>query len=192
MNKEERKTVVMNVAMKQVVEKGFFGFSVKDVADLAKFQSVVIYRDFGTRENLLLESYRYVEKEMNAFLESMSIPPLSDPQELMSLIQYFWYNYFQMLLRQKEKTLYYSFYRNAYLTGKDDVSSDDEGIVKFKEMAIKVFGIDDDQKLKMMKYHIQDMSLNYAVKILLGQIADTPAVYEDVKRLIFTGLNSLS
>ena len=53
MDAEERKNKMMDATMQMVAAKGLDSFSVAQTANFASINEALVYRDFGTKENLL-------------------------------------------------------------------------------------------------------------------------------------------
>lgn len=53
MEASERKRKIMDATMRIVAEKGLESFAVLQAAKLAHVNEALVYRDFGTKENLL-------------------------------------------------------------------------------------------------------------------------------------------
>ncbi|MGX8680161.1 MAG: TetR/AcrR family transcriptional regulator, partial [bacterium] len=99
MKREERQKTILDTTMRLIAEYGFFDFSMKDVAERVQISGVVVYRDFESRENLMIEAYKSVREEFIHFSEALMVPAESNQSIKTGILKYIGYSYMKFLVR---------------------------------------------------------------------------------------------
>lgn len=192
-----RKKKIMDATMQIVAEKGLETFSVIQVSKRTHINEALIYRDFGTKENLLFECYNEVAKEVAALYENPQKIDMSDPNAMVKACHDIFIQYFSFLVKNSYKTIYYQSYRDSehimtyILKEKNGQAASFDG---FKYLILPITQIANLPEGMTMDYvwtYIMDTSGIFAKRIIRKELPDTEESYEAVWKLLFTGLAGL-
>lgn len=106
MKREERQKTILDTTMRLIAEYGFFDFSMKDVAERVQISGVVVYRDFESRENLMIEAYKSVREEFFHFSEALMVPAESNQSIKTGILKYIGYSYMKFLVRLGHRLIF--------------------------------------------------------------------------------------
>lgn len=192
-----RKEKIMDATMKIVADKGLETFAMIQVSKKAHINEALIYRDFGTKENLLFECYNAVAKQVSDLYSNPSTIDLSSKESILKAMHDAWMAYFTFLVKNDYKTIYYQSYRDSvhmytYLQKeKEGEAADFDG---FKSMMKPIIGLVELPQGMNMDYiwtFIMDTSSIFAKRIIRKELPDTKESYENIWNLLFSGLRSL-
>lgn len=99
MEASERKRKIMDATMRIVAEKGLESFAVLQAAKLAHVNEALVYRDFGTKENLLFECYNLVANEVAGLYDDAPELVLADDEKMFEQFHEMWIDYFTFLIK---------------------------------------------------------------------------------------------
>ena len=76
---DDTKTRIILAAIKAVRQYGLEGVRIQNVSELAGVSSGAIYRHFDGKEQLLVECFTYVDKQVAVIFEHLRFNPLDVP-----------------------------------------------------------------------------------------------------------------
>jgi AcrR family transcriptional regulator len=194
MDAEERREKMKSAVMHVVAEKGLDSFSVAQAAEHADINEALVYRDFGTRENLLNECYRDVNKEILRQYGNETSHTYHNNADVQEQMYRHWLVFFQCLVRMGFKTLFFQQYRDSSLCrnemAKNPVDCKDDA----KETFIAVYSkfAKSQNNAEFVAAFIIDGSVLFAKRIISGEMPDTKETYNIIWHMLNGGLKEMS
>ncbi len=111
MRKEERMEKLIDATMQIIAEKGLNGFSMIQVSKKAGINEGLMYRDFGTKNNLLFSCYDTFNHEIGQLFTNIEFHSRKIP--IHDQIHILWKLYFDFLVKSTYKTIFYLEYRDS-------------------------------------------------------------------------------
>lgn len=113
-SEEESRKLMMNAAIKIVAERGFEGFTTKRWAATAGVAEGSLYYHFKSKDDLLEQTFFYIDSEIAELYSDVTdvYKDVKSPEELSKYLIDGWKRYYNYLVSNPERTLFY--YR--YLT----------------------------------------------------------------------------
>ena len=191
MKKSERIKIVKAATQELIAKGGVVNFSIKEVSQMTGIVEPMIFRDFTTTKNLFNECYLDYVRELDQFFETIQIPPFSDRSQYKGHLQFFWFSYMSYLIRKGHATVfYYEFKFNE--TGKLKIQKDQAlQPVHLMKQLLEVLDIRDDMMAQVIWSYIEMNALSFASQIINGQLDNTPAVLDTIRKLVFHGLEAI-
>lgn len=183
--------------MRIVADKGLETFAMIQVSKKTHINEALIYRDFGTKENLLYECYNRVAQEVSALYDNPPMIDLTNKEEILKAMHDAWMVYFTFLVKNDYKTIYYQSYRDSvhmhtYIEKeKAGEAADFDGFRKMMKPVLGLARLPEGMNMDYIWTFIMDTSGIFAKRIIRQELADTPESYECIWNLLFTGLVSL-
>ena len=191
-NKQEE---LMNTTYVVVAENGIDTFSMKTVTTRLGVSEGLIYKYFDTREGLLLKSFIAFEETISNLMKECAKDKIEgETQE--ERRERIWKRYFNFLLENNYKTLFYFEYRWSYRYAdycKMMVKSGRDYQDSMQEFAKAVLG-----HRAMNEFDRENVSWvientgRYAKKVLLGDMDHSEEIVHRVYQLIFFGVGKLA
>ena len=188
MEASERKRKIMDATMRIVAEKGLESFAVLQAAKLAHVNEALVYRDFGTKENLLFECYNLVANEVAGLYDDAPELVLADDEKMFEQFHEMWIDYFTFLIKNDYKTLYYQSYRDSehiktYVQKEaEGKTADFTGLTRVVEPVI--------MSMHYIWTYLMDISAVFAKRIIRKELPDTKESYEFIWNLMASGLSA--
>ena len=113
MEKPDRRQEFLKTTMQLVSEKGFGGFSMKQVTCKMGVSEALIYKYFESKEALLYACFESMHRRIAALFVSYRLPPLEDARSVLWAIRGLWMRYFGFLVQCGYETIYYFAYRDS-------------------------------------------------------------------------------
>jgi AcrR family transcriptional regulator len=193
MDAAERKMKMMDAAIRTVAEKGLESFSVAQAAARANINEALVYRDFGTKENLLCECFIHVNHEMlDAFKNEQKLKTKNETNVLARAHSH-WMILFAKLIDSDYKTLFYQQYRDSSYKMKEAEKQ------KIKQYDVKtVFAhsfvqfLKDPNDIDYVSTFIIDGMVLFAKMIICKELPNNEETYERIWELMNSGLQGLT
>ena len=182
--------------MRIVAEKGLESFAVLQAAKLAHVNEALVYRDFGTKENLLFECYNLVANEVAGLYDDAPELVLADDEKMFEQFHEMWIDYFTFLIKNDYKTLYYQSYRDSehiktYVQKEaEGKTADFTGLTRVVEPVIKAFPLPEGMSMHYIWTYLMDISAVFAKRIIRKELPDTKESYEFIWNLMASGLSA--
>lgn len=172
--KSEKKELLLDCTMRAVAENGLLAVSMQMVTKMASTAEGLIYKHFQTKENLLLECYLSLYREIREKIESgiAQGKKARSKEEMFSFLREIWKKYFYYLVSNPYKAKYFYEYRNsAYMKSAAEAGKIDPKNFFFKTVELftlfdekfKLFGKID---MKWFFYYVADLSIVFAIRVI--------------------------
>ena len=191
-NKQEE---LMNTTYVVVAENGIDTFSMKTVTTRLGVSEGLIYKYFDTREGLLFKSFVAFEAQISELMKNYAEETI-EGETLEQRGERIWKGYFNFLLENNYKSLFYFEYRWSYRYAdyrKMANSVNSEYFDSMQEFAKAILG--HPAKSTMDRENVSWVIENtgfYVKKVLLGDMEKNDEIIHKVYRLIFFGVGALA
>jgi|LAHS01.1.fsa_nt_gb AcrR family transcriptional regulator len=193
MDASERKKKMIDAAMKTVALKGLDSFSVAQAASYAGINEALVYRDFGTKENLLNECFLTVNKEiMDHFTSDVNLH-FNIQGDVAAQMHDHMDRFYKVLVEGGYKTLFYQQYRDS------SYKMDEEMKQKFQEYDVKGIFQKIMSKYLMDKGYVDflcvyliDGTVLFAKRVINGEIPNNEEYTKRIWNLLNYGMRGLS
>ncbi|NLH63112.1 MAG: TetR/AcrR family transcriptional regulator [Erysipelotrichaceae bacterium] len=188
-----RKMKMMDAAMKTIAEKGLESFSVAQAAVRANINEALVYRDFGTKENLLCECFAQVNHEMLDAFKYEEKLKTKDESSVLARAHSHWMILFAKFIESDYKTLFYQQYRDSSYKMREAEKQ------KIKQYDVKtIFAqsfvqfLKDPNDIDYVSAFIIDGMVFFAKMIICKELPNTEETYEKIWELMNGGLQGLT
>ena len=191
-NKQEE---LMNTTYVVVAENGIDTFSMKTVTTRLGVSEGLIYKYFDTREGLLFKSFVAFEAQISELMKNYAEETI-EGETLEQRRERIWKGYFNFLLENNYKSLFYFEYRWSYRYAdyrKMANSVNSEYFDSMQEFAKAILG--HPAKSTMDRENVSWVIENtgfYVKKVLLGDMEKSDEIIHKVYQLIFFGVGALA
>ena len=191
-NKQEE---LMNTTYVVVAENGIDTFSMKTVTTRLGVSEGLIYKYFDTREGLLFKSFVAFEAQISELMKNYAEETI-EGETLEQRRERIWKGYFNFLLENNYKSLFYFEYRWSYRYAdyrKMANSVNSEYYDSMQEFGKVILG--HPAKSAMDRENVSWVIENtgfYVKKVLLGDMEKSDEIIHKVYQLIFFGVGALA
>lgn len=192
MDAAERKNKMMDAAMKMVAEKGLDSFSVAQAAAAANINEALVYRDFGTKENLLNECYMSVNKQILDLYKNEYMPAGDSEKDLFEEMYDHWHRFFECLINSGYKTLFLQQYRDSTYKMASGAQREGQNDVKVVFKKIFIAFAKNKEDIDYICTYLIDGSVLFAKRIICKEVQNDEEIYQKVWCLLSGGLRGLS
>lgn len=192
-----RREEFLDITMKIVVEKGFGGFSMKQVTGKMGVSEALIYKYFETKEKLLYDCFESFHMRVAYLFKNFALPELSTPRDYYSAIRALWFTYFDFLVKGDYKTIYYFTYRDSPYISYVEQNDNEARNTYFSDFARIMHEMNSHihftEKVEgdYLWTYILDTSGIFAKRIIRGELPNTAESYEKTWQLISKGLMAI-
>lgn len=181
---------MMEATMRCVAEKGMDTFSVAQAAAMAGINEALVYRDFGSRENLLMECYEQINHEICSLYQ---VPAQEAAKKNSGNLYDNWHAFFLCLLNNGYRTLFYQQFRDSRhkMTPEQRKKVQKHDIKLLFKQAWIEHG-NSEQSASFVASYVVDGSVLFAKRILCGELEDTEEMYLKIWKMLDGGMKSLS
>ncbi len=192
------KGILQKATIDLVAEEGLHGFSMKRVTQRAGVSEALVYKHFGTKENLLFSCFLSVHKQIGALFNNLNILALNHTKaEMYTAVRMYWMIYFDYLVRHGNETIFYFSFRDSTFTEKIRAHRPEDAVTTFKDFAGFVDAVDAKVNLyntttqEHLWTYVLDTTGMFARRVIRGDLPNTPESIEHIWRLIFGGIAGL-
>lgn len=178
--------------MKAVRQYGLEGVRIQNVSEFAEISPGAIYRHFEGKEQLLVECFTYVDKQVAAIFEGMTLNPLAMLANPMGTVKGLWLPYFRFWTARPDETIFYHRFRDSSFFPKYDKSRDVTYFNTFIGMIRvfkRVFPSLDRINQDLLWLHVLTSTVLYAKYVVEGTLPNTPETEDTVFQLLAAGLS---
>ena len=178
--------------MKAVRQYGLEGVRIQNVSEFAEISPGAIYRHFEGKEQLLVECFTYVDKQVAAIFEGMTLNPLAMLANPMGTVKGLWLPYFRFWTARPDETIFYHRFWDSSFFPKYDKSRDVTYFNTFIGMIRvfkRVFPSLDRINQDLLWLHVLTSTVLYAKYVVEGTLPNTPETEDTVFQLLTTGLS---
>ena len=191
---KNRKDELMRATIEIVAKDGLSNFSMRKVTEKIGVSEALIYKYFGTKDQLLYDCFMVMHKDLAAVFDTYTIPPITSDADFEKACEMLFRTYFEFLIQGKERTIYYFEYRDsAYI---NEIT---ESCSKYRETncpnLVKIFdtlksyqSIDESIEPHYLWTYILDTSGIFAKRVIRGELPDTEYTFSTVWKLISRGI----
>ena len=189
MTKEERQKKTIEAVKKIVAEKGMDGFSIRQAAELTGINEALIYRDFYTKDQLLDICYKEVQDEVAQIYGTIGPLTLNTEEQTISAMKHMWMASFQYLLDHRDNTLFLRNYRESSYRQKLLEASEKREPKYFFDARDKfAMVLPSDIDMHCTWVYVIDFSIEFAMRILTGELPLDQKSVSHIWQLMFNGL----
>ena len=178
--------------MKAVRQYGLEGVRIQNVSEFAEISPGAIYRHFEGKEQLLVECFTYVDKQVAAIFEGMTLNPLAMLANPMGTVKGLWLPYFRFWVAHPDETVFYHRFRDSAFFPEYDKRRDATYFHTFIGMVrlfMKVFPALRQINQDLLWLHILTSTVMYAKYVVEGTLPDNQETEETIFQLLTTGLS---
>ena len=189
---DDTRTRIIFAAMKAVRQYGLEGMRIQNVSDLAGVSPGALYRYFESKDQLILESFQYVDKQAAAIFEHLKFNPLLMVTDPMGAVKSLWLPYFRFWVSHPDETVFYHRFRDSAFFPKYDKSRDISYFGTFIGMVQlfkKVFPALDRMNQDLLWLHVLTGTVMYAKYVVEGVIPNNQETEETVFQFLTEGLS---
>lgn len=193
-DKITKKELLLDYTMRAVAENGLMSFSMQTVTKMAGTAEGLIYKHYQTKENLLLQCYLYIYKEIRECIEKdATLPELTTKEDAFEYLRNLWEKYFNYLMSNSYKTLYMYEYRVSPYMKAAVINGDIDPKNYFKKTVNTFYTLDDKFQvlgridLRSLFIYITDVTIVFAVRIINEGNTFDESLYENIWNLIWSG-----
>lgn len=189
---DDTRTRIIFAAIKAVRQYGLEGVRIQNVSELAGISSGAIYRHFDSKEQLLVECFTYVDRQVAAIFEHLKFNPLMMIVNPMEAIKGLWLPYFRYWTSHPDETVFYHRFRDSAFFPQYDKSRDVTYFGTFIGMVHvfkKVFPSLDRINQDLLWLHVLTSTVMYAKYVVEGTLPNNKETEDTVFQLLTTGLS---
>ncbi len=186
------KTRILCAAIKAVRQYGLEGVRIQNVSELAEISSGAIYRHFESKDQLLVECFTYVDKQVAAIFEHLRINPLEMLADPVGAVRQLWLPYFRFWTSRPDETVFYHRFRDSTFFPQYNKSRDVDcfktflGMINvFKKVFPRLNQINED----LLWLHVLTSTVLYAKYVVEGVLPNSQETEDAVFQLLITGLS---
>ena len=188
---DDTKTRIIFAAMKAVRQYGLEGMRIQNVSDLAEISPGALYRYFDSKDQLIVECFTYVDRQVAEIFEHLKLNPLTMIANPLEAVKSLWQPYFRFWVAHPDETVFYHRFRDSAFFPKYDKSRDVTyfntfiGMVQlFKKLFPNLNQINQD----LLWLHVLTSTVMYAKYVVEGTLPDNQETEDTVFQLLTTGL----
>lgn len=190
-----KKDLLLDCTMRTVAEHGLMSVSMQMITKMAGTSEGLIYKHYGTKEELLLHCYLSIYEEIKETLDDLVKEPhkTDDKDEMFAFLHKIWKRFFIYLLNNKYKTLYFYEYRNsayiktAAMSGKIDPKNFFAELVKIFYALDEKFDILHKIDIKWLFYYVTDVSVVFAIRLINEETVCDEKMLDAIWNLVWGG-----
>ncbi len=198
MRAEQRRTQLISATVDIVAESGLSAFTVKKAADKVGVSEALVFKYFGTKDELLYASFESVHKSIGNMLAGLDLlSGCKSMEDVYRVVKTYWMTYFDFLVKNGNATLFYFMYRDSpyvnLIRDNDEVAKTTyfESFVGFFYAMDSIFHIYDKTSNEHLWTYVLDATGLFAKRVIRGELPDTPESRENVWTLISGGMLGL-
>lgn len=183
--------------MRLVSEKGFGGFSMKQVTKEMGVSEALLYKYFESKDVLLYACFESMHRRIAALFDCYPLPPLTDMPSVFVAVRGLWMKYFDFLVRSGYETIYYFDYRDSPYIRTVNKHDDEAAATYFRGFGQIMHAVNEklhfSEKFTVAHLwtYILDTTGIFAKRIIRGELPATPESYEAVFTLVSRGFSCL-
>ncbi len=189
---DDTKTRIILAAIKAVRQYGLEGVRIQNVSELAGVSSGAIYRHFDGKEQLLVECFTYVDKQVAVIFEHLRFNPLAMLTDPMGAIKGLWLPYFRFWTSHPDETVFYHRFRDSAFFPEYDKTRDVTYFKTFLGMVQvfkRVFPSLDRINQDLLWLHVLTSTVMYAKYVVEGILPNNQETEDTVFQLLSSGLS---
>lgn len=189
---DDTKTRIILAAIKAVRQYGLEGVRIQNVSELVGISAGAIYRHFESKDQLLVESFTYVDRQAAEIFEHLKFQPMLMLTDPMGAVKGLWLPYFRFWTSHPDETVFYHRFRDSAFFPQYDRGRDVAYFETFIGMVHafkKVFPSLDRNNQDLLWLHVLTSTVMYAKYVVEGALPDNQETEDTVFQLLTTGLS---
>lgn len=188
---DDTKTRIIFAAMKAVRQYGLEGMRIQNVSDLAEISPGALYRYFDSKEQLIVECFTYVDRQVAEIFEHLKLNPLTMISNPLEAVKSLWQPYFRFWVAHPDETVFYHRFRDSAFFPKYDKSRDVtyfNAFIGMVRLFKKLFPNLDQMNQDLLWLHVLTSTVMYAKYVVEGTLPDNQETEDTIFQLLTTGL----
>lgn len=189
---DDTRTRIIFAAMKAVRQYGLEGMRIQNVSDLAGISPGALYRYFESKDQLIVECFTFVDKQVAAIFDHLTFNPLTMLTNPMDAVKALWQPYFRFWIAHPDETVFYHRFRDSVSFPEYDKKRDATYFSTFAGMIRlfkKVFPALRQINQDLLWLHVLTSTVMYAKYVVEGTLPDTQETEDTIFQLLTTGLS---
>ena len=189
---DDTRTRIIFAAIKAVRQYGLEGVRIQNVSELAGISPGAIYRHFEGKNQLLLECFTYVDRQVAAVFEGIKLEPRRIVAEPMGAVKELWLPYFRFWTAHPDETVFYHRFRDSVCFPQYDKDRDAAyfgAFVGSVRVFMRTFPGLHQMNQDLLWLHVLTSTVMYAKYVVEGVLPNNQETEETVFRLLTTGLS---
>lgn len=198
LNVVEREEKIMDATMDIVAEVGLEGLSMRMLCDRVNLTAPLIYAIFDSKDELLYRSFLFVNRQIAGLFKGAALSEDATPEQVLEYIHAAWLRYFDFMVRNGNRTLYYYTYRdstnlNRVLMRNNATTAEDmaDFTSMFRVVAEKL-DLFKDLSADFFFVFLLDGTGNFVRRVIREKRIVTPEEIESIWQLLTRGFLSFS
>ena len=191
------KKALQSATIELVAEEGLHGLSMKRVTQRAGVSEALVYKHFGTKEDLLFSCFMSVHEQIASLFTNLNLLTLNHTKaEMYTAVRLYWMIYFDYLIKHGNETIFYFAFRDSSYEVKIREREEEDAKTIFKDF-VAFFDVLDShlhiyEKVPpaLLWCYILDTTGLYACRVIRGVLPNTPESIENIWKLFFSGISS--
>ncbi len=189
---DDTKIKIISAAIKAVRQYGLEGVRIQNISKFAGVSPGALYRYFDGKEQLMLECFTYIDRQVASIFEDLDFDPgimLTDP---VRAVRRLWVPYFRFWLARPDETVFYHRFRDSTFFPLYDKTRDASyfetfvGMIRpFYEAFPRLKEINQD----LLWLHVLTSTVMYAKYVVEGVLPDNQETEDTVFRFLMEGLS---
>lgn len=182
---------IISAAITAVRQYGIEGVRIQSISDLAGITPGAVYRHFKGKDELLIECFTYVDKQVAELFNHITFNPITLITNPMKAVYKLWQPYFRFWVNHPDETVFYHRFRDSASFHEFDQKRDasyfgtfSEMVAAFQSIFPKLVRINND----ILWLHVLTITVLYAKNVVEGVLPDNKDTEDTVFQLITTGL----
>lgn len=189
-SEEESRKLMMDAAVSIVASYGFEGFTTKKWAAAAGVAEGSLYYHFQSKDDLLNQTFYYIDKEIAGMLEAEE-QAIRSSEEVSDFVFRVWDLYFNYLIGSPDKAMYYYRFRTSPRYS-DEVQKAQlkyyrSFLDKLKE-AQSLIGERAAVPFPVLWSYVLDSTASLAFRVITGGLEDTAETRKEIRSLFLYGI----
>lgn len=192
-SEEESRRLMMNAAIKIVAERGFEGFTTKRWASTAGVAEGSLYYHFKSKNDLLEQTFYYIDHEVADLYSDVTdvFGKIRDGKDLAAYLTDGWKRYYEYLVKNPEKTLFYYRYLTSPRYNENVQKSQFAYFASFQKQLDqnpKLGYLKDKANWNILWTYVVETTVSFAFRVVTGSIENTDENFEQMLNLSMHGL----
>lgn len=183
---------IISATITAVRQHGIEGVRIQNISDLAGITPGAVYRHFKGKDELLVECFTYVDKQVASLFDHITLNPLTLITNPTKAIHKLWQPYFRFWVNHPDETVFYHRFRDSAFFYEYDKQRDasyfgtfGEMVAAFQSIFPGLVSINQD----MLWLHVLTTTVLYAKYVVEGVLPNNQDTEDTVFQLMMTGLD---
>ncbi len=196
-DKANRREEFIDITMQLIAEKGFGGFSMKQVTRKMGVSEALLYKYFESKDVLLYACFESMHRRIAALFRNYVLPPLDDMTAVYCAIKGLWMTYFDLLVKSGYRTIYYFAYRDSPYINTVLKHDDEAAATYFKDFGSLMHTVNEKLHFtdKFTSAHLWTYVLDttgiFAKRVIRGELPASEESFETIFAFVSRGFSCL-